>query len=225
MPPTRIHRTARDGAHSVKPMAHPGAPLRGGCASPPGVEAATTARKRRRRKRETCEPVFFSREREHDRRNNRCYGPLRIHSPYTTPFGSSPYTRPQFRTEFGSDRKRNTICWRSAGWHGRVGRLKSCCVHLIQDPYVAPSLPKNVLFRAATRPVTALAGCDHQLSRMSHLRLSSGQHLSSSQHRPCASCSCRGLVHLSGQRLGPSERVSGQRFCTMFSHGLSVSPL
>ena len=34
VPPTRIHRTARDGAHSVKPMAHPGAPLRGGCASP-----------------------------------------------------------------------------------------------------------------------------------------------------------------------------------------------
>ena len=28
VPPTRIHRTARDGAHSVKPMAHPGAPLR-----------------------------------------------------------------------------------------------------------------------------------------------------------------------------------------------------
>jgi hypothetical protein len=101
VPPTRIHRTARDGAHSVKPMAHPGA-LRGGCATPPGVEAATSRGSERRRKRETCEPVFFSREREHDRRNNRCYGPLRIHSPYTTPFGSSPYTRPQFRTEFGT---------------------------------------------------------------------------------------------------------------------------
>ena len=74
VPPTRIHRTARDGAQSVKPMAHPGAPLRGGCASPLCI-VCNLARKRRPpernvcRRKETCEPVFFSREREHNRRD------------------------------------------------------------------------------------------------------------------------------------------------------------
>jgi hypothetical protein len=90
VPPTRIHRTARDGAHSVKPMAHPGAPLRGGCASPLCIGCNQHVAEAPRpwseivcRTKETCEPVFFSREREHNRRNNRCYGTVTARSEYT----------------------------------------------------------------------------------------------------------------------------------------------